>query len=1521
MEENSLQNNQSTQLNKGLITDASYNNLPVGAWSYALNLVNETKQGDKGFIANEYGNSQCLNMTIDGKVFIPVGSINLIGEEVVLFLATADQSDSRIIIQNGCNRTDIVYTIGVNSASCLNFSEYHPVTGIAKIRKGCNRVIYFRDSYNSDKSIDLDEILNSPDNNRYYNTTDGWNCGLFKLASDFIFPELQYGSTSDSGGNLKLGVYQFGISLGDEDLNFTSVLDVTLPVPIVSGQLNGNFYEIEGGDPLKESSPTTKSINLSLSNLDTDYEYVRIYVIETISGVTTAYLADTLAIDSGTLNYTYRGVDLNSATVVSINDINTNVTVYDKSKSMEQQDQRLLRANLEEKNIDYSAWQISANLIQTRYVTKPIEYATVESVQSGSYYADNRSYMRDEIYALGISGVFTDGTTTPVFHIPGRAINEYSTGGTISDANDPFGPAGTQQTNRKAPIVGDGWDSSEYTVVYAETVGNPISATDFNWTQPLVAPATWADLAANEVSVEDARPFNKIIGDTIERWVLYNTSYQEVLNDIYSTHYSEGQLAYWESSYAYPNILSCSGERLFPEGNIRHHKMPDTTMEPHFIAVDDQDLNSYIISLGLEFDLTNFISELQTRLGSDYSEIQGFKISRVKREKGNKTILDKGLAFRHLEMTYDIGASPVSTPTDFLLQNNFFNKHVNIHRDATAADRALEGRSYNDFDQDNVLPPFDIFSSGDASNTGADFKYSTSYISIHNPKSQFLKETNYQYIKMEKELYGSYEYWGDTNSWTVGDRSRSSWRVQYVNYNPSGVYKGTPLPYFTNRLKYNDYYVNTNQNTTFDGRQEIGRASQEVYLGEIDLFPDVSADGSSYAGGPMDLDGSTINHGGKLTFWEDGTWTTGIGTNSKAYYVSLKNYNAGIYNQLNTLTYYPIHSYLLPTNSTTVELYGGDIFISQVASRTTNLDNVASFPDESTVYQNLYSYFVESEVNCKLRDEGYGLNNYAGWYYPYHGTGITEIQEVISEVDYLVSDATTNEDLVTAFVAGNYSYNKYNYNQDYSKEIGLKPNFPLPLGFNYCSQCLNKFPYRIVFSERSFQEDRSDSYRKFLPNNYRDISAGTGEIFNLFRESDTLFVRTEQSLWYIPTKQQEMKTDAGTIQIGTGEFFSMPPKELVSSVIGYNGGQTTLDLIVNEYGALYADAGAGIVFQTKVGKGQIEISKEGGNRLWFEENLPFALLSHTPLFPDVDAPTSRSGIGLVGYYDPQVRRYILTKKDYYPIYPDVSVYVSDTHDWLINGVTVVSNPYISPLYFENRSWTISYSLEENMWLSWHSYLPNYGWNTRSSFSTYKQGSNYTWKHNDGEFQTFYGEKYPHIFEFVNTKDPLQTKISNTLSYICNVQEYSPFTKQWLDIKNDTFNKGIFYNSTQSTGELDIAVKNSNDPFASVLTSFDPGQIFAERTESNWNINNIRDMVDQTTPEQPLFTSDWVSIKNTYFTDKVPNSAVLNYLTKPQYEMEELRDSFMVCRLSYKNALNNRRIITKYLSNNSNISIR
>ena len=1513
-----LQDNQAFQLSKGLITDSGYNNQPESTWRYALNLVNETKNGDKGYVANELGNTQCINL---GN-YIPIGNIPITNNESILFLATNDGSNSKIAIQRDCILTTIVET------ECLNFNVNYPITGIFKIARGCNRVIYFRDSYNSDRTIDIDEILNNPTDNFYYDGT--WHCELFKLSPDFTYPCLDYVQTNNAGGNLKLGTYQFAVALGDINLNFSGVLSVTQPIPIVSGTINGDVNLIEGGNPLQEAA-TTKSIELALSNLDTDFQYVKIYAIETISGVTTAYDVITLAIGGTTLSYTYNGVDYNSATVVDLNTINAPITVYDKSKTMEQQDQRMLRGNLQERDIDNSAWQRAANLVKVRYVTKPIKYNSQSSVFSGDYYVDNRTYMRDEVYALSISGVFTDGSTTSEYHIPGREANYGTivnpiTGTTELPTNqDPYGQNGNKQHNRKDPI--DHWDTSIYTLARNATYPQ-VSGGVQDW-NILFNPdtATFYQASSSQINEEDCHHLpssafdtwnNGFEGSEIQRWKVFNTAYIDEQNTIYDPYYSKGQLAYWESDFAYPSTEDCNGNQIFPSGNIRHHKMPDTTLEPHFY---NDGSNDYIISLGLEFDLTAFKAFLQAQLGSEYNDIQGFKISRAKRDKGNKSVLDKGLSVRALEMLYD--GSCGANPEQYLLQTNMFNKHAQIERfNSDWKESLLLLNAFPaTYSNSTVLPDENIFNSGTCQ-TGT-FRYSYQYMNLHNPKNKFYSDNSMSYIKNEKELWGNYEAWGGATSWATNQKSRASFRVVFDNYSTTPTtYRGTPMPYFTNRLVSDKINTFQNQNTTFTGRNVINATQQESLLANVDNFPDISNDGSSYGGGPPDSPGSTtLNYEYKTDVDQIPIVPAPYLYNylAKSYYVALKNYVPTQYSQLHTITYYPINTCLISPSTDTEVLFGGDCFISQLSFRKTYTDEDFIDSDEKTWWQSYITYFAESEVNTKLRHENTtNTNQYEEWYYPYHGTTTSNIYDVIFQNDYDYLDTTSNGDVIDAYINGKYCYNKYNYNQDYSREQELKPNFPLSLGFSYCDTCLNYYPYRVIYSDKSYQEDLSDAYRRFPVNNYRDISAATGSIYNLFRQADQLYIRTQQSLWFVPTKQQELQTDQGNIQIGTGELFSIPPKELQSVNIGYNGGQTSLDLVINEYGAIYADAASGSVFMLKNGQ-QKEISNSG-NRIWFKQNLPFNLLRFDNTFPFSDSPTSKTGIGLLGYYDPITRRYILTKKDYYPLYPDITAYVDNTNEWLV-GTTPVSNPYTASQYFENKSWTISYSLEEGMWLSWHSYMPNFAWYTRNNFYTSIQGSNYAWVHNNQPYQTFYGEKYPHVFEFIQTKDPLQTKISNTLSYISNVQEYSPLMRQWLDIKNDTFNKGTFYNDSQSTGELDIAVKNNNDPFASVLGTFDPGMIYSERTESNWNISNIRDMVDQTTPEQPIFTSAWNSIKNSYYTDKVPNSAVMGYLTKSQFEMEPLRDNYMVARLSYKNALNDRRIITRYLSTNYNISMR
>jgi hypothetical protein len=169
---------------------------------------------------------------------------------------------------------------------------------------------------------------------------------------------------------------------------------------------------------------------------------------------------------------------------------------------------------------------------------------------------------------------------------------------------------------------------------------------------------------------------------------------------------------------------------------------------------------------------------------------------------------------------------------------------------------------------------------------------------------------------------------------------------------------------------------------------------------------------------------------------------------------------------------------------------------------------------------------------------------------------------------------------------------------------------------------------------------------------------------------------------------------------------------------------------------------------------------------------------------------------------------------------------------------------------------------------------------------------------------------------------LTTKVLNDIQYISEVEVYNPNFKQYVQYKDRTYNECLIYNQTQSTGIIDIKVKDNTDPFASVLTSFDPSEILASNKEFVWSINNFRDMVVQTNPVEPIFTSDWNTLmyQLAYPIDKVPNMNVLNY-TKSQFEMEVFRDNAIKVRLFYKDDTDNSRILTKYITSDISKSSR
>lgn len=194
-----------------------------------------------------------------------------------------------------------------------------------------------------------------------------------------------------------------------------------------------------------------------------------------------------------------------------------------------------------------------------------------------------------------------------------------------------------------------------------------------------------------------------------------------------------------------------------------------------------------------------------------------------------------------------------------------------------------------------------------------------------------------------------------------------------------------------------------------------------------------------------------------------------------------------------------------------------------------------------------------------------------------------------------------------------------------------------------------------------------------------------------------------------------------------------------------------------------------------------------------------------------------------------------------------------------------------------------------------------------------------YKHNIvGTHCTFYEQKCPHIIELVIRDNSISTKIWNDIKLFIDSNKYDSDSQEFYNHEYGFFNKVIFYNDKQCSGELLINV--SLDDSDTFNLEEDYSTIDAKKLEGVWNINDFRNNVVINT--KPFFVKDWDSIKDQFPIDKVING--INYGTEeePQYvidndklwnNQERFRDKFLVIRLITDNVDETIQLITSYIS--------
>lgn len=1459
MDTSNQKNPNVTGLTKGLSTDFSPQIQPKESYRFALNAVDEAELGDTSFVSNEEANEICATLpsgfSIIGKKFIGNG-------DTVLFLVNNGVSEIGLFNENGDYKKLVNDS---NSTDKLNFNIENQIDCVYRLRRGCERTLYFTDDKNPPRYYNIDKPYNFLKNNKV-------EASLFKLFHSFGTIPLFTGIEVIEQGMLASGSYNVAIQYLDSDLNPTEWITVSDTIIIYNDSLSKSFGEIRGStnavNSYQDFGPTNKAIKLTVDNMDDEYPFYRLALIEASSGSgQITKIRCTQPISTKNLTSTLDGSNL------SENITEEEIAVFRNSIEtighLEQLDNMLLISKIKYKQVDWWRLQSYASKITTDLVLKEVELDNVNaSGNPKSPVQDIRGLMPGEIYSRGIVYVFEDGTTSPVFHIPGK--NSADNGVQYIPGNDI-----------KPLSIDNQCSDFKYEVLTDRCAGKDFWGTDNNNT-----PLTGKNIRHHRVPtrgelglslVEDSPTGS---GYKIQAHIISTEPIPEIIPpgediiDVYINVVENGGLNQFTALFKQSDYI---GETLNLFFDITEtYNYPDSvtvslSLYPSYIPEGSP---TYII--GEPSKITSRFKS--TIFGFAFSNIElpdgviGYYIVGNERTEENKTILDNGILTpctyneQKRFITNGLLAPSMASGMDSKIKRNVlglinpefkFNKReyknfeivqngyfkIGMKRlTETLTQDVQNGTSYNPEVNTGTLDK-DGFTLHNLSRESK-VSYITSSGTLTNKENFYLNAASYNKMSLNNKDVTVYNVSCDNAIGIV----KTEENIVYSNINKHLPYVTLKRPLLNPYSSFRTlpYYLSSplqteSQCRVFDGDTYITSMKYHNTMFYDTHFADFAT-----KSGVWKIIGGVLAAIGGIALVVTGNIPAGIMALSAGVSLAASGLETDKMVKLYNESYDEGVNLCVEDDDTIAE------FGTHASPNSTTDDELQWFSDT------LSDIWIESSVNMSLRKGG--TSNVTDFLNSPIDYGKSDINQYLLNKLTVVDTERSSGRLYKGFAGAEL----YEINEDYKRKNKSKVFFPLGLEYDCCSECNEDFPTRYAYSQQSFQEELTDNYRVFLPNNYKDLDGETGPITNLFKIQNSLFIHTKEALWNIPKNYQERVTGQIVSFLGTGSYFEIPAQKIVDDENGNSAGTT------HKWGAIKTQHGYFFpcekqnCFYRFDGKGLEPITDNGiKNEIYYKIPIQ-ANIQNT------DNPSNPNGAGFIAGYDSKKERILFTKKDFTEI----------------NGVRY------------DKSWTLSYALSTGAWKSWHSYLPNIYISTSQNVFSWISGDNHIWKHNIfGKYQNFYGKKFPFIIEYVSTGSPILSQIWDSISVIAEAKKWIESSQQFVDLKDVFFNKVLFYNTRQSSGILDIRVKDLLLDGDYMIDQIDSPSnvVIADRTERNWNINNMRDF--RVNPSETLFKSDNVSIKNEYFIDKVVNPASIDY-DKDWMELETFRDKFLVVRLIF-----------------------
>lgn len=174
-----------------------------------------------------------------------------------------------------------------------------------------------------------------------------------------------------------------------------------------------------------------------------------------------------------------------------------------------------------------------------------------------------------------------------------------------------------------------------------------------------------------------------------------------------------------------------------------------------------------------------------------------------------------------------------------------------------------------------------------------------------------------------------------------------------------------------------------------------------------------------------------------------------------------------------------------------------------------------------------------------------------------------------------------------------------------------------------------------------------------------------------------------------------------------------------------------------------------------------------------------------------------------------------------------------------------------PAYFEDASWTISYDVKNNQWISFHDWHPSFMLPTKRHFLTaYNQYCNVSqtglWRHNDrwDDFCNFYGKYYPFEVEYAFSTGTSVTTMKN-VEYYLETYKYGTNGQDKFHLLDYNFDSAIVYNSEQTSGLLHLNLKSKSNPFNylnyPITNPTGSTEILFSKEEQKYRFNQFNDI--------------------------------------------------------------------------------